>query len=147
MKFSEAKQGRAFVIRLEDGEIMHEEIEAFAREHSIDAASLIILGGADAGSKLIVGPEDGRARPVVPSEQVLDNVHEVAGVGTLFPDDEGNPMLHMHMACGRNGQTATGCIRSGVKVWQVMEVILYELVETSGRRLLDQASGFKLLQP
>jgi predicted DNA-binding protein with PD1-like motif len=30
MKYSEAKPGRIFVIRLEDGEIVHEVIEAFA---------------------------------------------------------------------------------------------------------------------
>ncbi|MBA3036272.1 MAG: DUF296 domain-containing protein, partial [Desulfobacterium sp.] len=30
MKYSEAKQGRIFVVRLEDGETVHEEIEKFA---------------------------------------------------------------------------------------------------------------------
>lgn len=30
MKYSEAKQGRIFVIRLEDGDVIHEEIEKFA---------------------------------------------------------------------------------------------------------------------
>jgi hypothetical protein len=30
-------------------------------------------------------------------------------------------MLHMHMACGRNTDTITGCIRNGVTVWQVIE--------------------------
>ena len=45
MKYSQAKQGRVFVMRLEDGETVHEEIERFAREHSIAAAALIIIGG------------------------------------------------------------------------------------------------------
>ena len=121
MKYSEAKQGRIFVIRLEDGDIVHDEIERFAREKSIRAAGLIIVGGADHGSKFVVGPEEGRATPVVPMEHVLDEVHEIAGVGTLFPDEEGNPLLHMHMACGRKSSTITGCIREGVRVWHVME--------------------------
>ena len=60
MKYSEAKLGRVFIIRLEDGEIVHEVIEAFAAEHAIRAASLIILGGSDEGSKLVIGPENGR---------------------------------------------------------------------------------------
>ncbi len=64
MKYSEAKQGRTFVIRLEDGDVIHEEIEKFAREKSIYAASLIIVGGADEGSKLVVGPREGRAENV-----------------------------------------------------------------------------------
>ena len=148
MKYSEAKLGRIFVIRLEDGEIVHEEIEAFALEHSIHAASLIILGGADEGSRLVVGPENGRcAPPVIPLERVLDDVREVTGTGTIFPDDEGNPILHLHMACGRNSSTITGCIRQGVRVWHVMEVSLFELTGTSARRLPDAATGFKFLVP
>jgi len=47
MKYSQAKQGHIFVIRLEDGDIVHKEIERFARNQSIKAAALIIIGGAD----------------------------------------------------------------------------------------------------
>jgi len=147
MKYSEAKQGRVFVVRLEDGDIVHEEIEKLARKESIRAGALIIVGGADAGSRFVVGPEQGRAQSVVPMEHLMDNVHEVAGTGTLFPDDEGNPVLHMHMACGRNESTITGCVRSGVRVWQVMEAILFELVDSTGIRVPDIETGFKLLQP
>jgi predicted DNA-binding protein with PD1-like motif len=147
MKYSEAKPGRIFVIRLEDGEIVHEVIEAFALEHSIRAASLVVVGGADKGSKLIIGPEKGRSFPIVPMELILDDVYEVTGTGTIFPDDEGNPILHLHMACGRNSSTVTGCIRQGVKVWHVLEVILFELTDTQARRLPDTATGFKLLIP
>lgn len=145
MKYSLAKPGRIFIIRLEGGEIVHEEIERFARKQSIKAAALIIVGGAESKSTFIVGPEQGDARPVNPMAHILDGVHEVAGVGTLFPDDEGNPSLHMHMACGRNTSTVTGCIRTGVKVWEVMEVILFEISDTTGKRVFDPVTGFKLL--
>jgi predicted DNA-binding protein with PD1-like motif len=147
MKYAEAGAGRIFVIRLEDGDIVHEVIEKFARELDIKAAALIVLGGADLDSKLVVGPEKGRAKPLHPMEHILENVHEVAGTGTLFPDDQGNPILHMHMACGRKSSTVTGCIHTGVKVWHVMEVILFELIDTTGRRFVDPETGFKLLIP
>lgn len=147
MKYSQAKQGRTFVIRLEDGDVIHEEIERLAREHSIKAGALIILGGADAGSKLVVGPEEGRAKPVLPMEHVLDQVHEMAGTGTLFPNEEGNPVLHMHIACGRDASTITGYVRKGVRVWHIMEVVLFELVDTTGRRVFEPSTGFALLKP
>jgi predicted DNA-binding protein with PD1-like motif len=147
MKYSEAKQGRIFVIRLEDGDIIHEEIEQFAREKSIKAGTLIILGGADEGSTLVVGPEDGRKDPIVPMEHILDNVNEIAGVGTIFPDENGNLTLHMHIACGRNSSTVTGCVRRGVKTWHILEVILFELVDTTSLRAFDSTTGFDLLQP
>jgi predicted DNA-binding protein with PD1-like motif len=147
MKYSEAKQGRIFVIRLEDGDIIHESIERFARQKSLQAAVLIALGGADEGSMLVVGPEDGRVSPVSPMTHILENVNEVSGVGTIFPDDEGNPVMHMHMSCGRKAETITGCIRRGVRVWHVMEIILFELLDTTGIRLMEPALGFKLLNP
>jgi predicted DNA-binding protein with PD1-like motif len=147
MKYSEARQGRVFIMRLEDGEIVHQVVENFARDKAIMAAALVAVGGADRGSTLVVGPEDGGARPVTPMERVLGDVHEIAGVGTLFPDEAGNPLLHMHMACGRENLTTTGCVRSGVTTWQVMEIIIFELLDTSARRLLEPDLGFKLLDP
>ena len=147
MKYSQAKQGRVFIIRLEHGDVVHETIEKFAAEHKICAAALVAVGGADTGSQLIVGPEKGDALPPNPMATMLDEVHEIAGTGTLFPDQEGNPVLHMHMACGRNESTMTGCVRKGVKTWHIIEVILFELTETAATRQLDPDLDFKLLQP
>ena len=147
MKYSEAKQGRVFVVRLEDGEILHEIIEEFASSHNISAATLIIVGGAREDSRLVVGPEDGDVTPVVPMEYILDNVHEIVGTGTIFPDEHGKPILHMHISSGRSNSTITGCVRNGVKIWQVAEIILFELTETTACRKFDPKTGFKLLRP
>jgi predicted DNA-binding protein with PD1-like motif len=133
------------VICLENGDIVHEEIEQFARSQSIKAASLTIIGGADKGSKLVVGPEHESELPVSPIEHIFENVHEIVGAGTLFPDQEGDPVLHLHMACGRKSSTKTGCIRRGVKVWHTMEVILFELLESTAKRILDPQTGFARL--
>ncbi len=147
MKYSEAGQGRIFVLRLEDGDILHEAIETFAKQHQIKAASLVVLGAADAGSILVTGPLQGRAKEIIPKTHMLDHVHEVTGTGTLFPDETGKPVLHLHMACGRGFSTVTGCVRRGVKVWHVMEVILQELTGSSGVRKKDAVTGFDLLMP
>lgn len=147
MKYSEARTGRAFVIRLEDGDVVHDEIEQLAREKGIQAATVIVIGAADQGSKLVVGPRDKVTTPIEPMERVLRDVHEVAGVGTLFPNEEGEPVVHLHIACGRGSSTVTGCIRRGVKTWQVMELILLELVGSTARRQLSDGLGFQLLQP
>jgi predicted DNA-binding protein with PD1-like motif len=147
MKYSTARQGRVFVVRLEDGDTLHEEIETLARKESVKAGTVIVLGGADAGSRLVVGPEKGRSLPVVPMEHVLDDVHEVAGVGTIFPDEQGQPVFHMHLVGGRETATVAGCAREGVKVWHVMEAIVTELIDTTGKRVRDAATGFELLRP
>ena len=147
MKYSQAKQGRIFIIRLEDGDIVHKEIEKLAKKESIQAASLIIVGGADKGSSLIVGPEEGRSEKITPIEHILNNVHEVVGTGTIFPNERGESILHMHIASGRQTSTVTGCVRNGVKTWHVLEVILIELIEATAKRVLDSVTGFELLNP
>ncbi|RJR44949.1 MAG: DNA-binding protein [Desulfobacteraceae bacterium] len=147
MKYSEARTGRVFILRLEDGDILHESVESFAREQGVRAAAAIVLGGADEGSKLVVGPEDSRSSPVVPLEHLLHGVHEVAGVGTVFPDETGKPVLHMHIAGGRRNSAVAGCIRRGVRVWKVMEIVLLELLGASARRKMDATTGFEMLEP
>ena len=50
-------------------------------------------------------PRTARPQPVVPLERVLHDVHEMAGAGTIFPDEAGRPVLHLHAAFGRDDQT------------------------------------------
>jgi predicted DNA-binding protein with PD1-like motif len=148
VKYSEAKIGRVFVIRLEHGDALNATIEKFAADHRITGAVVVVLGGAEKGSRLVVGPEMGEARPVAPMERRLDEAHEIAGVGTVFLDeDTGRPLVHLHVAAGRSGSTVTGCTRNGVVTWQVAEVVLFELCGTSAKRKTDAALGFKLLCP
>jgi predicted DNA-binding protein with PD1-like motif len=147
MKYARADKGRVFVVRLDDGEILHEKIEEFAASMGIRAAALVALGGADRGSVLVVGPEKGRALPVQPMERVLGGVHEITGTGTIFPDESGKPVLHMHISCGRKDSAVTGCVRRGVKVWRVVELVLFEIDCPSAKRVHDSAAGFSMLEP
>jgi predicted DNA-binding protein with PD1-like motif len=147
MKYSSAALGRVLVVRLEDGDVVHECIEEAARAEGIARAAVILLGGAGAGSRIVVGPEDGEASPVVPMERVLHDVHEMAGAGTIFPDESGRPVLHLHAAFGRDDQVTAGCVRTGVKTWVVAEAVVIELTGSEAMRRVDQATGFELLDP
>jgi predicted DNA-binding protein with PD1-like motif len=147
VKYTQAAQGRVFVVRLEDGEVLHEKIEEFAAAMGVKAAALVAVGGADRGSTLVVGPEQGSALPVVPMERVLGGVYEIAGTGTIFPDESGKPVLHMHVACGRKDSAVAGCVRRGVKVWRTVELVLFELACPSARRVHDGSVGFSMLEP
>lgn len=147
MKYSSAQLGRVLVVRLEDGDVVHECIEEAARAVDIERAAVILLGGAGRGSRIVVGPEDGSVRPVVPMERVLHDVHEMAGAGTIFPDEGGRPVLHLHAAFGRDDQVTAGCIRIGVRTWMVAEAVILELVGSEATRRVDAATGFELLDP
>jgi uncharacterized protein len=146
MQYSEGKIGRVFVLRLEDGERLPEVIEEFAANHHIAGGMVIYVGGAQHGSRLVVGPEAGRDDGIIPLIHSLQGIQEVLGVGTLFPDEAGKPVLHMHAATGREGEATVGCTRAGVEVWLVGEVVLLEILGTEGQRKKTPPSEFQLLQ-
>lgn len=145
MEYAEGARGRVFVLRLHNGEILHETVEKFAFEKKIKEATVIAVGGADFGSKLTVGPEDPDVSPITPMYHILEGPHELTGTGTIFPNSDGVPVMHMHCSCGRSGRSITGCVRSGVKVWLVMEVVITEIVSSGAKRVFDEMSGFELL--
>jgi predicted DNA-binding protein with PD1-like motif len=145
MQYGEGRLGRVYVLRLEEGEPLNDTIEAFARKHGIEGAMVLYLGGAQGGSRMVVGPEAGRGEAVVPMVYALSGIQEVLAVGTLFRNDAGDPALHMHAAAGREGGATVGCTRAGVKVWLVGEVVLLEILGTAARRRREPQTGFHLL--
>jgi predicted DNA-binding protein with PD1-like motif len=146
MKTCEGRLGRVFVIRLEHGDVVPECIERFAEEHGVSVGHVMLVGGIGAG-EVVVGPRRSEERPPEPMLLPIDGAHEVAGVGVLAPGEDGRPILHIHAALGRSGKTTTGCLRPGVTTWLVAEVILYEILDAKVARLMDNESGFELLEP
>ena len=134
MDYTEASLKRTFILRLHQGEILHETIEKFAQDKKIQSALCFFLGGADDKSKVVVGPKDGEAMPPQPMVTLLRGVHEGVGVGTIFLDESGAAKLHMHASFGRNDNAVTGCVRAGVEVWQIGEVVILELEGGSAHR-------------
>lgn len=145
MKAAQGSIGRVFVLRLEDGDRVPDCIEGFARREGVQRALCALVGGIG-GGRVVVGPQEAGASPVVPLIHELQGVHEAAAVGTLFPDEEGTPRLHMHAALGREGLTRTGCVRKGIEVWKLGEVVLVELLGTDAVRRMDPATGFEVLE-
>ncbi len=138
--------GRIFVLRLHQGERLHEVIEKFAVEKRVSSALCFFLGGAEGNSKVVVGPKDGVALPPEPMVTLLKGVHEACGVGTIFENEEGKPKLHMHASFGRSKNTTTGCVRMGVDIWQIGEAVILELNASSAKRKKNKATGFEFLE-
>ena len=145
MKASEGRVGRVFVIRLDDGDVVPECIERFAEEKGISVGHVILVGGIGEG-EIVVGPRCSEERPPQPMLLPIDSAHEVLGVGVIAPGEDGKPILHIHAALGRSGQTMSGCLRPGVTTWLVGEVILYEIIGAEVVRIRDEESGFALLE-
>jgi predicted DNA-binding protein with PD1-like motif len=146
MQFTEAKLGRIFVLRLHNGDHLPDVLESFAAQHKISTALCFFIGGAKEKSRVVVGPKDGNALPPEPMVTLLNGVHEACGVGTIVTDEEGKPKLHMHTSFGRKKNTVTGCVRMGVDVWQIGEVVLLELTGGKAIRAKNKETGFDFLE-
>lgn len=148
MKYTEVRQGRTFVLRLEQGDVIPDDIERFANENGIDSGIVYLLGGIDKGSKMVSGPVDGDdvKRNMSLNVNQFGDVHESLGVGTIFLNEEDKPVLHLHAAAGREKKTITGCTRVGVNVWMYMEAVIIEFIDCNARRKVDEKSGFTLLE-
>lgn len=147
MRYAQGSLGRVLVIRLENGDVLHECVERAARENGISRAAVLALGGADRGSRMVVGPRDGRSEEIEPMLAELAGESELAAVGTIFPDENGEPSLHMHGSAGREGNSVTGCVRAGVRTWLIQEVVVIELLDLMSKRVKDPRTGFHLLEP
>jgi len=146
MKYSEGKVGRIFIIRLEDGDKLPNAIESFAQKKNVSRGMCILVGGIKDGN-IVVGPENNESVPPIPVVFSLQGVHEIAAVGTIFPDIDQKPRLHMHAALGREENARVGCIRPGIEVWKLGEVIILEITGNTAHREDDMATGFKVLEP
>jgi predicted DNA-binding protein with PD1-like motif len=147
MQFTEAKMGRVFAIRLHDGDRLPDVLEEFAAKQNVSSAICFFVGGMKEKGRVVVGPKDsGDVLPVEPVVTLLSGVCEVAGVGTIFLNEKGKPKLHMHASFGRGEKVITGCVRLGMNVWLIGEVVMLELADAKAMRVVDKKTGFELLE-
>ncbi len=144
MKATEGKIGRVFILRLEDNDKLPDCIEEFAKDNDITNAYVSFIAGIKTG-KIVTGPKDPAARPVETLNVDISDTHESAAVGIIARDTDDNPILHIHGFLGRDGNTVSGCLRNGVDVWVTGEAIIYEILDATCVRVIDQETGFKLL--
>ena len=142
MEYEIGRIGRVIVARGFDGEDVYAEIESVAAKENIRNAAVVVVGGLRSG-KVVVGPEDPTG-PIKPMFRQFDDAREIAGVGTIFCDGN-KPVLHLHAAIGRGGETIVGCPRGGASVFCVLEVILFEIEGVDAARKIDPELGLKLL--
>jgi len=143
MEYQTGKVGRVLVARMFDGEDVYAQIEALAAKEKIQSAVLWLVGGLKS-AKVVVGPKSPTGR-IEPMFRSFDDAREIAGVGTIFPDESG-PKLHLHAAIGRGDEVLAGCPRGGASVFCVLEAVIVEILGVDGRRVMDEELGLKLLR-
>jgi predicted DNA-binding protein with PD1-like motif len=146
MRFAEGNLGRVFILRLSDGDRLPEVLEEFAQKKNVANAVCFLIGGAKKRSRVVVGPKDDEGLPPEPMSVLLGGVHEICGVGTIFKNEGGHSKLHMHASFGRSKNTVAGCVRLGVDIWRIGEVVMLEILGVDARRAKDKETGFEFLE-
>lgn len=147
MKYCEGNIGRIFILRLEMGDQIPQVLEDFAQQKKIESAAVLFLGGADGDTCVVSGPEIDPRGTLIPILKQLSGVSEAVGVGTIFLNEQKLPKLHLHTSFGRNSETVTGCSKQGgINIWNIGEVLIFELVNTSAIRKIDPRTGYELLE-
>lgn len=144
MQYQVGKPGRMIVVRLEENEPVYESIQTLCKTESVATGVFWIIGGVQ-NVDVVTGPEDHTKRPVHSLSQQLEGSHEILGTGTIFPNAEGEPTLHMHASLGHNRDTVTGCPRNSLDCWLINEIVIQEMTGIDAARLKDETSGFTLL--
>jgi len=144
MKYTTGSVGRVVTIRFEEDDPIYESIATVAQQEKIECGVFWVIGGVKNGG-VVVGPSDDRMPPVPVVEHFKDP-REIAGIGTIFPDESGTPSLHMHATIGKGEKVITGCPRKGLDCWLVTEAVIMEMTGVKAKRLKHERSGFSLLE-
>jgi len=142
MEYSVGNIGRIIAARLFEGEDLYESIEKIAAKENVKAAAVLITGGFRK-AEVVVGPKEETPK-IVGDFKSFSGPGEVAGVGTIYCDDEG-PKLHIHTAIGKGNETLVGCPRGGAQTFLIIEVTIIEIKGINAKRVLDEKTGLKLL--
>lgn len=143
MKYEVGSVGRVVVARLEDGDSVYPSLEGLCSAEKIESAVFWIIG-ANKNVELVTGARDYSARPVEVIIEKLNSEQEILGTGTIFPNADDEPKVHMHASLGHDSHTVTGCPRINLDCWCINEVILLEITGIHAKRLKDK-TGFELL--
>ncbi len=144
MEYTIGTIGRCIVMRLHEDDHVYECIETTAQKEQLSHGVVLMIGGVKNG-KVVVGPKDQNQRPLDPVLKNFSDAHEIAGIGTIFPNEKGVPLLHMHATMGKGDSPITGCPRQGLDCWLVTEIVILELKGIDAARVREE-SGMELLK-
>ncbi len=142
MEYSTGSIGRTLMIRLDNGDDLHQCLIEIVIKENIRNAWFQILGGIKR-AEVVTGPEQ-PVMPPVPVWKDIDNTREAIGSGSIFRDGD-EPLIHLHAALGHHGETTTACVRKQTKVYLTLEIVLFELIGFEAGRPWYDKGGFNRL--
>jgi predicted DNA-binding protein with PD1-like motif len=144
MHYTEAKLGRVFYLRIDDGEDLLSSLQQFVTEKNISAGFVHLIGALREGS-IVTGPKE----PVLPPDplyQHYGNCWEVIGFATITSGKE-QPHIHIHASIGKGSHAITGCLREKANAYIIVEAVIIEMTGADIFRQKDTRTGLELPKP
>jgi hypothetical protein len=141
MQYTEGKFGRVFLVRVDHGEDLLEELRRFVREKGIRTGFIQFLGALSAG-RIVTGPKE-LILPPDPSFEQYAGGWEVFGLASITPGETG-PHIHYHASVGRKREVLTGCLREQATAYIIVEAIIVEVTGGTASRTPDGVTGLTL---
>ena len=125
---------KAYTFRLKPGEDLKSSLASFAREHKLQAASIVSCAGSLKAVSLRLANQKEASE--------FKGFHEIVSLtGTLSEES-----MHVHMSVSdSSGKTIGGHLVEGNPVYTTAEITLIEQLDKRFKREQDSASGFKEL--
>ena len=143
MEYRAGTVSRVFSIRFDEGEDFLDGMIDFIKKEDIRNGWFHVIGGIRE-IDLVTGPKE----PVMPPDPVwqeMRGARETLGSGSVFWDENNEPRIHLHAALGHHGETVTGCLRKGSKVYLILEIVLFEITGFNASRPWYPEGGFNRL--
>ena len=131
--------GSGWMVRLEDGADLFDELRAFATEHHIRAAS--IVEGIGMLRSAEVGYWNGREY----APHLVTTPHELIAMHGSIAEVDRAPSLHLHVALGGPDHQVVGGHLLRAKVGILVEAYLREFPGKVFARPLDESFGLRRL--
>jgi hypothetical protein len=141
MQYSEGRMGRIFVLRVDHGEDLIDELRQFLTGQQISHAIIHFLGALSQG-KVVTGPES-LVLPPDPHFEHFQGGWEVFGIATVYPGETG-PQIHLHGTVGRGREALTGCLRDEAGAYIIVEAVIMEITGLKARKHQDDRTGLSL---
>ena len=125
MQYSEGRMGRIFVLRVDHGEDLIEELGQFLTGHQISHAMVHFLGALSQGKDGDRAGISNRSLPI-PISNNFEGGWEVFGIATVYPGETG-PQIHLHGTVGRGREALTGCLRDEAGAYIIVEAVIIEI--------------------
>lgn len=137
----EAHGQRTFALVFETGDDLMAQLQGFARQEKLSAASLTAIGAFENATLAFWNWETKEYEKIPVNEQV----EALSLNGDIALDEKGGPKLHVHTVLGRRDGSVVGGHLLEARVRPTLEVVLIES-PAHLRRRHDEITGLPLIR-